>query len=287
MEIFIVDAFTTQQFSGNQAGVVLLGQEDFPTDQFCCSLAGELKHSETVFVRTLGENSFHMRYFTPAGEVDLCGHATVAAFTVLREQSLLSAPTCQLTTNAGALSITLDGGWVWMDMAPPKVLHVFTPEESVPLYQAYGLTPEQGISGLSPKLVSTGLADILLPVQSAQVLSASVQNREQVVALSHQYEAVGFHLFSLEEDCTARCRNFAPRYDIDEESATGTANGALTYYLYEYNKLSMGEEALFLQGASMGKPSQIKSRITQTSQGIQVKIGGCGVISLTCTLAPK
>ena len=80
MEVYIADAFTNCPFSGNQAGVVLLGQADFPRDTLMRALAGELKHSETAFVRRTGERSFHVRFFTPVDEVDLCGHAAVAAF---------------------------------------------------------------------------------------------------------------------------------------------------------------------------------------------------------------
>ena len=54
MELFVADAFTTRRFSGNQAGVALLGEADFPEEGFMRALAGELKHSETAFVRRTG-----------------------------------------------------------------------------------------------------------------------------------------------------------------------------------------------------------------------------------------
>lgn len=284
MELYIVDAFTTERFCGNQAGVALLGDANFPADVFMCQLAGELKHSETVFVQSLGGQAYHMRYFTPAGEVDLCGHATVAAFTVLDQKGELATPQCHLITKAGALSVTVEDGWVWMDMATPKILRTFTPEESGAMYEAYGLTLADGIDGLPPQLVSTGLADILLPVINGATLAAAVQQRQTVIELSNQYDAVGFHLFSLEEDCTARCRNFAPKYDIDEESATGTANGALTYYLAHWKQVPPKGDCLFVQGESMRKPSRIKSRMVQSDSGVQVQIGGQGVVTMKCQL---
>ena len=68
MQLYVVDAFTTQRFSGNQAGVALLSPgEDFPAGEVMRALAGELKHSETVFVKPLEGGGFHLRYFTPAG----------------------------------------------------------------------------------------------------------------------------------------------------------------------------------------------------------------------------
>ena len=72
-------------FPATRRGLALLGTEDFPEEGLMRALAGELKHSETAFVRRTGEKSFHIRYFTPAEEVDLCGHATIASFTVLRD----------------------------------------------------------------------------------------------------------------------------------------------------------------------------------------------------------
>ena len=66
MKLYVVDAFTTRKFSGNQAGVALLGRdEDYPDDGFMQTLAAELKHSETVFVKRLGPESVRLRYFTP------------------------------------------------------------------------------------------------------------------------------------------------------------------------------------------------------------------------------
>ncbi|MFQ7453636.1 MAG: PhzF family phenazine biosynthesis protein [Flavonifractor plautii] len=89
------------------------------------ALAGELKHSETAFVRRTGEGSFHIRYFTPAEEVDLCGHATIASFTVLRERRAIGPGTYALHTRSGDLSIQVGADAVWMDMAPPPTAGAF------------------------------------------------------------------------------------------------------------------------------------------------------------------
>ena len=84
MRLFIVDAFAKRRFAGNQAGVALLpAGEDFPEPGFMQALAAELRHSETAFVKRLGPDRFRLRYFTPEGEVDLCGHATIGTFSVL------------------------------------------------------------------------------------------------------------------------------------------------------------------------------------------------------------
>ncbi len=283
MKLYIVDAFTDTLFSGNQAGVALLAPgEDFPPAVFMRQVAAELKHSETAFVKTLTHDTFQIRYFTPVEEVDLCGHATIASFTVLHQEKLITEGSHTAVTLAGKLHITVSQEVIWMDMTEPRELRNFSEEESVALYQAYGLDLSHQPKGLTPKIITTGLSDILLPVNCYDVLVEANQRTVPVTRLSSAYEAVGFHLFyvSPEDNVTAHCRNFAPLYGIDEESATGTANGALTYYLYQYGLIRPKEENTFIQGESMGKPSVIKSRLTLENNKVLIRIGGTGVISL-------
>ena len=89
MRYFTVDAFAQEPFGGNPAGVVLLnGNTPFPEDEIMRKIAAEMRYSETAFVQQNGPEEFTVRYFTPAAEVDLCGHATIAAFSVLREERI-------------------------------------------------------------------------------------------------------------------------------------------------------------------------------------------------------
>ena len=287
MKLYIVDAFTTQRFSGNQAGVALLTSEEPElTDAFCQALAAELKHSETAFVRPTGPDSFRLRYFTPEGEVDLCGHATIAAFTTLREAEGLAPGTYRASTLAGELNIQVSDQAVWMDMAPPVEGRGFSSEETEELYAAYGLSAADCPEGYAPMVVSTGLQDILLPVSSMEALEKAQQDERAVTELSKRYGVVGVHMFwpCLSEEASAHCRNFAPLYAIPEEAATGTSNGALTYYLYCRGKISAGMENRFLQGEKMGKPSEILSRLTEGPDGVQVRVGGRAVLALQAQL---
>lgn len=287
MKLFIVDAFTTEKFSGNQAGVALLGEEAYPADAWMQKLAAELKHSETAFVKRIGDRAFQVRYFTPEGEVDLCGHATIATFTVLREEGIITPGVYQASTLAGELAIRVSADSVWMDMAPPVEARTFSAAESGELYAAYGLDLKDQPEGYVPKAVSTGLCDILLPVSSQAALEAAVQNEAEVTRLSKQYGVVGVHMFwpVLAGGVTCHCRNFAPLYAIPEEAATGTSNGALTYYLYRYGKVRAGEENRFIQGEHMGKPSEILSCLEEAGEAVKVLIGGRAVIALRAELA--
>lgn len=285
MELYVADAFTTTRFSGNQAGVALLGSEDFPAETLMRALAGELKHSETAFVKQTGEKAFHIRYFTPAEEVDLCGHATIAAFTVLRDTGAIAPGDYALHTRSGDLEIEVGKDAVWMDMAAPKDGRTFSEAEQKELYAAYGLTLADRPAGLEPQAVSTGLMDILLPVQTLETLDKAVQNEAEVTRLSEHYDVVGVHMFCPNTpDAAAHCRNFAPLYAIPEEAATGTSNGALTYYLYRRGLIQAGADNRFVQGEKMGKPSEILSRITEDGSGVKVRVGGRALITLKCEL---
>ena len=84
MRIFVCDAFSSEVFKGNQAGVVILDEkENYPDENFMKNIAAELKHSETAFVKKIDNKTFKIRYFTPTDEVELCGHATISVFSTL------------------------------------------------------------------------------------------------------------------------------------------------------------------------------------------------------------
>ena len=103
-----------------------------------------------------------------------------------------------------------------------------------------------------------------------------------VTELSKHYDVTGVHMFCLGEDCTAYCSNYAPLYDIPEECATGTSNGALTYYLYLQGLVKAGEENVFVQGEHMNRPSEIRSRLKVEGDAVTVQVGGRAVMSMEC-----
>ena len=276
MKVYVMDSFSDRIFGGNQAGVVLADKALGPA--VMQQVAAELKHSETAFVWQTEEGN-RLRYFTPAGEVDLCGHATVAVFALLRRLGRIEDGTHKALTRAGALEIEVSGETAWMDMAPPKTLGILPEESWEELYGAYGLTLEDRPADLPPEIVSTGLADIMMPVRDHETLLQAVQNERTVTELSRRFDVTGVHMFCLGEEAVY-CSNFAPLYDIPEECATGTSNGALTYYLYERSLVEPERENLFLQGEHMERPSRILSRLTVQDGAVRVRIGGQAVMSL-------
>ncbi len=258
MRYYILDAFTRQPFGGNPAGVVLLDGDSFPKEKLMLQVAAELRYSETAFVRRHSSNEYTIRYFTPKAEVGLCGHATIASFYMLFHKGLASG-TCLCHTLAGDLAVEA-GERVMMQMAKPRI--VATVVETEYVYKALC------VSGYRPKLpiqiVYSGLPDLMIPLPDVHTLQTLKPDMEAIEAVTQKHEAVSFHVFAFNNDgYTAHVRDFAPLYGVAEESATGTANAALTYYLQQCGCFGSEAECTFLQGEAMGRPSVIATQINK------------------------
>ena len=290
MKLYIVDAFTEALFGGNPAGVCLIPEgQDFPDDEMMQKIAAELRYSETAFAKRIpqdktGPQGYEVRYFTPTGEVDLCGHATVATFYCLTKESLdIQEPATQRSsgelhqdstgkffvahTKAGDIQVDVCNDEVWMDMATPR--HIATIDDPIEidrLYDIMGSEFDQSLA-LYPMIISTGLPDIIMPVSSPAELNRMAPNMDALTELSNKYGVTGVHAFAFPDSASQgeqknatlhlHARNFAPACGIPEEAATGTANGALTYYMYLNKKLDDLRWCRVIQGESMGRPSII------------------------------
>ena len=257
MKYYIIDAFTDQPFGGNPAGVVLLDGSIFPDEELMLKVAAELRYSETVFVRRLSPTEYHLRYFTPKAEVELCGHATIATFSLLHQMKLAEGE-CLCHTLAGDLRIEV-GEKVMMQMATPRI--VTTVEDTDEIYKALGVTDYWPT--LPVQIAYSGLPDIMIPIADVTTLNGLQPDMKAISAITQKHKAVSFHAFAFGNDGhTAHVRDFAPLYDIPEESATGTANAALTHYLQQNGYLPRVGDFTFLQGEAMGRPSVVATSIT-------------------------
>ena len=272
MRYYIVDAFTDQPFGGNPAGVVLLDGNKFPNETLMLQIAAELRYSETAFVRRDSEKEFTLRYFTPMAEVDLCGHATIASFALLHR---VLGITGQCLCHAKAGDIYVEAGpRVLMQMTPSEILK--TIEDTEEVYRAIGIcdyTPT-----LPVMIVSTGLPDFMIQVGDVETLNRLPLDMNAISAVTEKHNAVSFHVFAFGNDgYTAHARDFGPLYGVPEESATGTANASLTYYLQQNGCISATGDFTFLQGEAMGRPSVVATRVT--ADGVMYVGGTAAVVA--------
>ncbi len=283
---YIVDAFTKERFGGNPAGVVIFNAgEAYPEDILMQKTAAELRYSETVFTVPQADGSFKLRYFTPASEVELCGHATVGCFAAMTDAGLTECGKSYTAhTNAGDIGVEISAdGDVLMDMAKPETVGEITDAAAVRrLYDICGIlfeVPEVNGRKLFPKIVSTGLPDIMLAVKDRNTLNSIEANVSALTALSEEYNVVSLHAYAVGEGpVAAYARDFAPLYGIDEEAATGTASGSLTETLYSYGFIKPGERNLFIQGEAMGRPSRIITSLDIENGIHKIRVGGSAVI---------
>lgn len=277
MKLYITNAFSNRSFSGNTAGIIILDKsEDFPNKDIMIHTARELRYSETAFVKQINTNNFHIRYFTSVDEVNLCGHATIGAFGALMDCEIVKDNhTYQIDTIAGKLEVNIENQLIFIEMGSHQELGQITSSIKLEeLADIMGTTANE--IGILPQVISTGLPDIMLHVKTKEILMKLRPDFQALSKLSQEYSVVGVHAFALSNEygITAYCRNFAPLYNINEEAATGTSNGALTYYLYKNGVIDGSRMNTFLQGESMGRPSQIFTYLEEIQQAIKIKVGG-------------
>ena len=274
VEVYVVSAFSKANAGGNKAGIVL-DRPDLEKSQKI-AIAKTLGYSETAFITQSKQADFCLEYFTPTEEVPLCGHATIATFSLLNKLGKLDKSEYTIATKSGVLKIQITpDGLVFMGQNPPKFYEHLQPKLFAGCFDtAY-------INEILPiEVVSTGLKDIMLPIKTNQDLMQLVPNFQAIADLSKKQAVVGLHAFTLDtqensDDSVINCRNFAPLYDIDEESATGTSNCALACYLFKH--VEQRDQYVFEQGHCLGSLSRIIVNLSSQDDTItSVSVGGEG-----------
>lgn len=285
--VYCVNSFTYNSEGGNSAGVVL--NADNLNEQQMQYIATQIGYSETAFVQADQYCDFNVRFFTPNNEVDFCGHATLAVFHLLFKQHIIEAREYTQQTKVGKLTVKVAlNGLVSMNQALPQYLGEIDKNEVADL-----LNIPRGIfatTNLPCEIISTGLADVIIPIPS-DMLDSLIPDHIKISEFSEKYNVVGLHLFELQslqkntsnnitantmstKNVTASCRNFAPLFGIHEESATGSACGALSCYLDKHDVVKTND-FIFEQGRKMKSPSMLAASIFKEGDVIkQVKVSG-------------
>lgn len=251
-DVCIVNAFTINGSGGNPAGVVL--DADYLNTTQMRKIAHQVGVSETVFVLKGDKSTFRFRFFTPTVEVGLCGHATIAAWAFMLQKGLVSEGNYIQSNIDGIIKIQLrQDGRVYMQQ-PAQVL-----KETVliePVVSALNIKSRDLDKRLQPQIMQKQL---MVALKSESILDSIEPDFDLVSLISRQHGFYGFHVFVLPEDgdITAHVRNFCPIVGINEDAATGTANGSLLDYLRIKYMLPEGLEYKLEQGKTMGRRSQL------------------------------
>lgn len=277
IKVYDIRSFSKDNNGGNPAGVVLQGEGLSVLEKQ--EIAAKVGYSETAFVEKSKDFDMKISYYTPVDEVDLCGHATVAAFSLLHQTNQLHKEKVLVETKAGIIQVEVNQkGFVLMDMVSP----IFYKEISaLEMAEVLNIDPQLFDTSMPIQVVSTGLRDIIVPIKSLQDLLALVPDMKKIEEISKKYDVTGLHVFTREtiNKATAHCRNFAPLFGIPEESATGTANGALGAYLVHYGSVTTQDASagmIFEQGYQMKLPSEIIVKIHNAENQQRVQVGGTG-----------
>jgi PhzF family phenazine biosynthesis protein len=210
---FEVHSFTNRVFGGNPAAVCPLHQ--WPDDALMQQIAAENNLSETAFF-VPGEDHYDLRWFTPSVEVDLCGHATLAAAYVLFEHLGQEGDVIVFHSQSGPLAVWKDNDFLVMDFPSRPADRVETPDH-----------------------LTTGLQREIESVFKARDYLVVLENEEAVRDLRPDFAELG--LINCEgvivtapgSDVDFVSRFFAPRMGIDEDPVTGAAHSTLTPYWAE------------------------------------------------------
>ena len=216
LPIYQIDAFTSEAFGGNPAAVIPL--QKWPANDLMQNIAIENNLSETAFFVPEG-NNFHLRWFTPGGEVDLCGHATLATAFVLFEELGHKEKTITFSSNSGELFVHKTSAGLMMDFPAWERKKTQTPELII---QALGAIPDEYYEGHDHMAVFENPSDILNMRPDFRHLKRLDARGLLVTAPGEKDQ---------EHDFISRA--FFPGLNIDEDPVTGSAHCLLTPYWAE------------------------------------------------------
>jgi trans-2,3-dihydro-3-hydroxyanthranilate isomerase len=277
----LVDAFTDRPLGGNPCAVIFDADPlDAATMQ---AIAREMNLSETAFVRSSAVADVGARYFTPAEEIPLAGHPTIATIFALVEAGrialtgALTSVTLELPAGVIEVAIHAAGGRVGpivMSQLAPRFLATFDPAEVLP---AFGLSPADALPGAPMQVVSTGTPQLMVPVRDLDVLRRIQVDAAAYSALRARGGFFSPHLFCL-SGVSAAGRTFARHFgvppDSPEDPFTGSATGGMAAYLWHHGLIDT-PTWVAEQGHWMGRPGQGTVEVVGPPEAITtVRVGG-------------
>ena len=279
---YTLDVFTTKRFEGNPLAVFTDG--DGLSDNAMQAIAREMNLSETVFVQKPSDDRAlaRLRIFTTREELKLAGHPVIGTWFLLAELGVVPAQEGGVhvlqQTGAGVLPVEIrfkDGRPQRVTMTQKEAQFKPLKAKKAALAQALGLGLKDLDRTLEPMCVSTGLFNLMVPLHNRAALGRIEMKMPEMRRLLGENATMAY-CFALGKNSTAFSRGMLP-WGQYEDAATGSAAGSLGAYLVKHGELNVGQTLTILQGAEMGRPSQIEVEVSQAGRKLVPRVSGAAV----------
>ncbi|MBR4090864.1 MAG: PhzF family phenazine biosynthesis protein [Mogibacterium sp.] len=210
MKQYIVDAFTDKPFAGNPAAVCVM--DKWPSEASMMKLAMENNLSETAFI-VKEEEGYHLRWFTPGSEVELCGHATLATSFVILNFVEPGSSSVSFNTMSGVLTVTRKGDLYEMDFPTYELKEIPVTDD---MEKAFGVRPVKAVLGL----------DLVCVFETEE----QVRNMEPDQSMLMKIEGRLQNATAAGSDVDCVSRSFAPKVAIAEDPVCGSAHCQIADY---------------------------------------------------------
>lgn len=253
LTLYQIDAFATKPFEGNPAAICPLNE--WLSDELMQSIATENNLSETAYF-IKNNNGYHIRWFTPAHEVNLCGHATLASAYVIF--NILESEEQEITfeSKSGSLTVKRNNDWLQMDFPSQPAVRCEIPQQ---ILEAFDETPIECLKSEDYIVVFDNEETILNSNPKLSLLSELDLRGVAITSKSKKYDFV--------------TRFFAPKYGINEDPVTGSAfTQLIPYWSNKLNKNSLNAKQVSNRG---GEVECIHSgeRVTISGKAVKYMVG--------------
>lgn len=253
MKQYIVDAFTDKPFAGNPAAVCVM--ESWPSEEAMMKLAMENNLSETAFI-VKEEQGYHLRWFTPGTEVELCGHATLASSYVILNYYEPDSDEVTFDTLSGKLTIHRKGNLYEMDFPTYELQEIPVTDA---MEKAFGVRPVKAVLGL----------DLVCVFESEEIVRNMNPDQELLKGIEGRIQNATAR--GKETDCVSR--SFCPKLSIPEDPVCGSAHCQIAaYWSEELNKKEIYAYQASRRGGYLHCTLQEQNRITISGEAALVAI---------------
>jgi PhzF family phenazine biosynthesis protein len=233
LKIYQLDAFTDKVFGGNPAAIVPL--TEWISDDLMQKIALENNLSETAFYVLEGDK-YHIRWFTPTVEVDLCGHATLATAYQIYHYEGFTKSIIEFSSKSGILKVEKQGDLLELDFPADKI----QPSETPPAFI-------EGL-GLAPKETFKGSSDYMLIFENEAQIKAFKPDLKKIASVNCR----GIIVTAKGDEVDFVSRFFGPAAGVDEDPVTGSAHTTLTpYWAKVLNKTTLSARQISARGGEL------------------------------------